>query len=195
MSDSPARQEITDVEALKLLAHPMRQRIERQLRHGPATSTTLARALGESSGLTSYHLRQMARHGFIEEVPELSRGRERWWRHVPADRRLPPYSRQSPEMRAVAEEISRLDLAEELEQLTRFQLQRGEMGEWADALAWSRSAITLTAEELGEFLEAYVELIYRYKRPPEETPEGARVVLARLLAFPEPPGDEDRDEG
>ncbi|MEV4892533.1 helix-turn-helix domain-containing protein [Nonomuraea sp. NPDC055795] len=186
MPDPPGPQEIADVEALKLLAHPMRQRIERQLRQGPANSTTLARALGESSGLTSYHLRQMAKHGFIEEVPELSRGRERWWRHVPADRRIPPYSRQSPEMREAVEEMNRLDFADELEQFTRFQLQRGQMGEWADALAWSRSTIKLTADELTEFLEEYVKLLYRFKRPEEETPPGARVVLARLLAFPAP---------
>ncbi|MFI6299442.1 ArsR/SmtB family transcription factor [Nonomuraea sp. NPDC050790] len=178
------REEITDVEALKLLAHPLRQRIERELRKGPVTSTTLARALGESSGLASYHLRQMAKHGFIEEVPELSRGRQRWWRHVPADRRIPAYSRQSPKMREAVEEMNRLDFADELEQFSRFQLEREHMGEWADALAWSRSTMRLTADELNEFLEEYVKLLYRFKRPAEETPPGARVVLARLLAFP-----------
>ncbi|WP_067142299.1 ArsR/SmtB family transcription factor [Microtetraspora malaysiensis] len=184
-------QEITDVEALKLLAHPMRQRIERQLRDGPANSAALARALGESTGLTSYHLRQMAKHGFIEEVPELSKGRERWWRQVPADRRIPPYSRQTPEMRVAVEEMNRLDFAEELEQFTRFQLERDDLGEWADALAWSRSAMRLTVDELKEFLEEYVKLLYRYKRPDEETPPGARVVLARMLAFPAPTSADD----
>ncbi|MEV4250830.1 helix-turn-helix domain-containing protein [Streptosporangium canum] len=191
MSDPPVPQEITDVEALKLLAHPMRQQIERHLRNGPVNSASLARALGQSSGLTSYHLRQMAKHGFIEEVPELSRGRERWWRHVPADRRIPPYSRQTPEMRAAVEEMNRLDFADELEQFTRFQLERADLGEWADALAWSRSTVRLTLDELTEFLEEYVKLLYRYKRPEEETPPGARVVLARLLAFPAPASADD----
>jgi DNA-binding transcriptional ArsR family regulator len=62
----------TDLGSLKLLAHPMRYRVMDRLRQGPATSTTLARALGLNTGVTSYHLRQMAEHGFIEEVPELS---------------------------------------------------------------------------------------------------------------------------
>jgi DNA-binding transcriptional ArsR family regulator len=188
MTDTPPPQKIVDVEALKLLAHPLRQRIEQQLRHGPVTSTTLARALGISTGLASYHLRELAKHGFVELVPELSQGQQRWWRFVPADRRFPPHSQQSPEMRALIEEMSRLDLAADLDQLARFQLQRDELGQWADALLLSRSPIRLTFEELQEFFEDYVKLLYRYKRPEEDTPPGARVVLTRLLAFPEPTG-------
>jgi DNA-binding transcriptional ArsR family regulator len=50
------------------------------LRHlaedGTASSTTLAAALGESTGTTSYHLRVLADAGVIEEVPEQTNGRE-----------------------------------------------------------------------------------------------------------------------
>jgi predicted ArsR family transcriptional regulator len=34
---------------------------------GPATASALADRLGESSGATSYHLRQLASFGFVEE--------------------------------------------------------------------------------------------------------------------------------
>ncbi|MBC2931886.1 helix-turn-helix transcriptional regulator [Nocardioides sp. zg-1228] len=47
---------------------------------GPATATTLARRLDLNTGATSYHLRQLARHGFIEEDAERGNGRDRWWR-------------------------------------------------------------------------------------------------------------------
>ncbi|MBW8766480.1 MAG: helix-turn-helix transcriptional regulator, partial [Geodermatophilales bacterium] len=47
---------------------------------GPSTATHLAERLGESSGSTSYHLRQLAAFGFVEEVPGEGDGRERWWR-------------------------------------------------------------------------------------------------------------------
>src|SRR3954470_8818921 len=77
-----------DLDALRLLTHPLRRRMEQELRKGPVTATSLAKALGESSGLTSYHLRELAKHGFVAEVPELARGRERWWRSVPRDRRF-----------------------------------------------------------------------------------------------------------
>lgn len=70
-------------EALKAFVHPLRLAIFEYLRdHGPATATQLARALGESTGQTSYHLRQLARHGFLEDDPGHAGGRERWWRPV-----------------------------------------------------------------------------------------------------------------
>lgn len=67
---------------LKALTHPVRVRMLGMLRiDGPATSTTLAQRLGLNTGATSYHLRQLAQHGFIEDDPDhASAGRERWWR-------------------------------------------------------------------------------------------------------------------
>lgn len=67
---------------LKALTHPVRVRILGSLRiDGPATSTTLAQRLGLNTGATSYHLRQLAQHGFIEDDPDhAASGRERWWR-------------------------------------------------------------------------------------------------------------------
>ncbi len=67
--------------ALKALAHPDRLRMLGLLRFdGPATATGLAKRLGLNSGATSYHLRQLAEHGLIEEAGELGNKRERWWR-------------------------------------------------------------------------------------------------------------------
>src|SRR3712207_9501706 len=47
---------------------------------GPSTASKLGQRLGESSGSTSYHLRQLAALGFVEEVPGQGTARERWWR-------------------------------------------------------------------------------------------------------------------
>jgi len=66
---------------LKALAHPVRLQMLEMLRlDGPATSTSLARRLETNTGTVSYHLRQLARHGFIEDEPGRGNGRERWWR-------------------------------------------------------------------------------------------------------------------
>ena len=57
-----------DPRSLKALAHPLRLELLELLRfEGPSTASALARRVGESSGATSYHLRQLARHGYIEE--------------------------------------------------------------------------------------------------------------------------------
>src|SRR6478735_12446143 len=73
-----------DMAALRALAHPLRVEIMNELSDfGPATASMLAERLGESSGATSYHLRQLARHDIIVEDSERGSGRERWWRMAP----------------------------------------------------------------------------------------------------------------
>ena len=47
---------------------------------GPATATSLARRLDLNSGATSYHLRQLAQHGFVVEDTERGNARDRWWK-------------------------------------------------------------------------------------------------------------------
>lgn len=84
---TPRRLEL-DAASLKALAHPLRVRMLRLLEvRTRASATSLAAELGESSGTTSYHLRQLARHGFVEEVeaddgpePGAAGRRPRWWR-------------------------------------------------------------------------------------------------------------------
>ncbi|TYK48386.1 ArsR/SmtB family transcription factor [Actinomadura decatromicini] len=185
MKERPPPETITDPRRVRLLAHPLRKRIAELTRRGPVSSTTLARELGQSTGATSYHLRQLAKHGLVEEVPELARGRERWWRAVPGDRRLPRYGEQTPEMRAAVDELTRLEFANELEALDRFQDARDDLGPWADALLFSFATVTLTPDEVRPFFEEYIALLYRYKRADDDPPPDARTLHARFLAFPE----------
>jgi len=73
-----------DTAALKALSHPLRVRMYDLLADdGPATASQLAQDVGESSGTTSYHLRVLAEHGFIEEDVERGDRRDRWWRVRP----------------------------------------------------------------------------------------------------------------
>src|SRR5882672_10228965 len=121
-----------DLGALKALANPLRQRILEHLsRHGPATSTTLARELGVTSGGTSYNLRVLAEHGFVEELPERAHGRERWWQQVPHDLRFGARSAQDSETRAVAEQLLEQWIAADVDLFRRFQDSRDQLGEWA----------------------------------------------------------------
>jgi DNA-binding transcriptional ArsR family regulator len=83
MTDPQDRQ-VTDPADLKAVAHPLRVQLLALLRrHGPATATELAQRLGTESGSTSYHLRILARHGFVTEAPAGAEGRrhprERRW--------------------------------------------------------------------------------------------------------------------
>ena len=79
----PRLRHIEDAHVLRAMAHPLRLRLIGALRKdGPATASELARRFGESSGATSYHLRQLARFGFVEEAAERNRGRTKHWRAV-----------------------------------------------------------------------------------------------------------------
>lgn len=214
--------ELGDLATLKALAQPRRQRmLEHLTLHGPATSATLARALGLNTGSTSYHLRELARYGFVEETEqpfprtapsqpnradhappcnkpeeptpsgghrrtEPSAHRERWWRAVPGDRRFPPRSRQSAEMRHVMDELNHHAYAADLDLFERLQRDAADDDPWADAFPWSRGSIRVTLPELRDFFEEFIALLNRYKRPGSETPPDARTVLTRFLAFPAP---------
>ncbi|MFG2436162.1 ArsR/SmtB family transcription factor [Streptomyces sp. NPDC048508] len=185
--------ELTDLATLKALAQPRRQRILQHLTlHGPATSASLARELGLNTGATSYHLRELARYGFVEEQPEADvHGRERWWRAVPGDRRFPPRSRQSAEMRLVMDELNHHAYAADLELFEKAQARTqartgADEDPWDDAFPYSRGSIRLTLPELHAFFEEYIALLNRYKRPDADTPDGARTVLTRFLAHPAP---------
>lgn len=136
--------EITDLAALKVLAQPRRQQILEQLAlHGPSTSAILARTLGLNSGATSYHLRALARYGFVEEADGAAPRGERWWRVVPGDRRFPPRSRQNPEMRLVMDELNHHAYAADLDLFERLRRASDPLDAWADAFPYSRGSIRL----------------------------------------------------
>ncbi|MFF6985175.1 helix-turn-helix domain-containing protein [Streptomyces sp. NPDC010273] len=177
------RRQVSDPAALKALAHPLRLRILRHLGvSGPATSTTLAAALGENTGTLSYHLRRLEQGGFIEDVPDSPGGRERWWRAVRGlDIRRPAQEEMTDGERAVASTLDRMRMEEDIELARRF------MAEQADSQGWmrgSRSLSHLTVEEVDAFHDAYLELLARFSRGPEDAPPGARPVHLRWFALP-----------
>ncbi|MFD3746780.1 ArsR/SmtB family transcription factor [Nocardia sp. NPDC058633] len=187
MADEVPPREVTDAAALRALAHPLRQRILRALAEdGPATATALGAQLGENTGATSYHLRQLAEHGFIEEAPELAKGKERWWRSPPKDLRYRMDREQSPQLRELMEGLVAQHIAEDIEMFERFQGERAELGEWADMMPFSRGAIYATPAELEEFFEDYLALLKRFQASHRQDRPGTRRVLTRFLAFPAP---------
>ncbi|MFC8515828.1 ArsR/SmtB family transcription factor [Streptomyces sp. NPDC057257] len=171
----------------KSLGNPMRRRILDYLgRHGEANSTVLARELGESSGTTSYHLRKLAEQKLIEEIPEKSGGRERWWRTLPFSHTTPDPATMGPEEYAAAEQLALLKIEMDTRLFRRAHEEyRGPEG-WAQV---QRTGTWMTHEDLMAFVRAYQELLDRYGRPPEDVPEGARHMYLRFYAAPEPVGE------
>jgi DNA-binding transcriptional ArsR family regulator len=171
----------------KSLGNPLRRRILEYLgKHAEANSTVLARELGESSGTTSYHLRKLAEQRLIEEIPEKSGGRERWWRALPFSHTTPDPATMTAEEYAAAEHLALLKIDVDTELFRRaHQEYRGPDG-WAQV---QRTGTWLTREELVGLVREYHALLDRYGHAREDAPEGARPVNIRFYAVPEPVGE------
>ena len=73
---------LSDPRSLKAIAHPVRSRLLYELyARGRARAVDLAAAIDVPGNSVSFHLRELARYGLIEQAPEVSAdGRDRWWR-------------------------------------------------------------------------------------------------------------------
>jgi DNA-binding transcriptional ArsR family regulator len=184
MATNP-RPVIGDAKRWKAMAHPLRREILRQLgEHGPATSTTLAEALGENTGTTSYHLRILAAAGAIEEVPEQANGRERWWRTFPVDLREPDYDSLNPAERAALDEWRAGQVPGELALVNRFIRDVRKHGGWARS---SRADGYFTAEGLDALFNEYIALLSKYGYTAQDAPPDARLMQLRMFYIPEEP--------
>lgn len=134
-----------DPAAMKAFAHPLRLRMFSALSNGgPATATQLGERLGENTAQTSYHLRQLERHGLVEEDTSLGKGRERWWRA--ASFSLP---RRSDDESGPVETVLRSAILEDGAATLRTWLTEGGPPEWVSASLEQSTTAVLSAEELA----------------------------------------------
>jgi len=174
-----------DAQTLRGIAHPLRLRLLNLLREdGPSTATRLAERTGESSGSTSYHLRQLALYGFVEEDPRTG-GRERWWRAVHRGNVL-----EAEDIQAAPDEAEaylRTVAAQYADRVQRW-LHRAPalLGIWDRAATLSDWRLRLTPAEGERFLTAFEALIAEYRRddPGAPAPEDAERVHVQLQLMP-----------
>jgi hypothetical protein len=147
---------------------------------GPSTATLLARRTGESSGATSYHLRQLARYGYVEEATEKP-GRERWWRYC--ERRAIVAGDDNDGIRRLVAEL----LNHEANAVDRFLAARSRLADWDDASFFQSRALRLTVPELEELRAAIERLLAPYRRgDADDPPAGALPVRVTTLGYPLP---------
>jgi DNA-binding transcriptional ArsR family regulator len=178
-----------DIVALKALAHPLRVQIFDALStYGSFTATGLAERLGESSGATSYHLRQLEKHGFVREVDGKGTSRERWWERTPGSVNIGSKdATETPAGRSAAAMIFR-ELRHNEDKLLSDYVERAHdelSQEWLDAEAISTFNTRLTANQLREFVLEVTALTEKYIVPfKNQTVAGSRPVHVVFQAFP-----------
>jgi predicted transcriptional regulator len=187
LGTGPSVKRLTDPRALRALAHPIRLSLVGLLRiEGPLTATRAADLLGESSGSCSFHLRQLAKYGLVEEAGG-GQGRERPWRATATATWLPDIA-ATPELGA-AKGLLETVLAEYyFDNLIRWlEAKPSEPAEWQQAAMFGDTNVYLTAAELTALAHACTSMLDVYRdrfERPELRPAGARLVSVLHLAHP-----------
>jgi DNA-binding transcriptional ArsR family regulator len=187
----PDRDVVLDARRLRALAHPTRIKIVGLLRiHGPATATTLAQRLGVNTGATSYHLRELAKAGMVEEDESRGNARDRWWRSVYASTFLDDTEILAKEPDAALSYLRGVAQVNAEEMFRHVEDLPGLPQEWQAASTISDYGLHLTAEQLTGLLEELVAVLAKYRTDPDaEPPAGTRKVAIQVQAFPR---EEDR---
>jgi DNA-binding transcriptional ArsR family regulator len=172
---------------LRALSHPTRLKILMRLRvEGPATATTLARELSLNTGATSYHLRQLAEHGFIAEDTERGDGRDRWWRAAHRSTRANLTERRDAEDAESAEAYLQTVALMYTETLMQAVGERRYLPEpWQRASTTSDWHLQLTAARAEQLVDKLAELVDEWEESDDGT-EGAGDFVVNLNAFPRP---------
>jgi DNA-binding transcriptional ArsR family regulator len=181
---------LTSPEALRALGHTTRLRILARLQlHGDSTATECAAEIGESASSCSYHLRTLAKHGFVDEVPSED-GRERRWHARVVGIDFDAGADADEEFQA-ASALARAAMLELSDGTVRDYLEheRSFSPAWREAAAFIQTTIVATPAELEEIthrLQAVLEPYFRRARERTRTPRGARFVHVGVRAVPKP---------
>lgn len=178
---------LTDPRALRAMAHPTRLSLIGVLRReGALTATQAAELIGESPASCSFHLRQLAKYGLVEEAGG-GKGRERPWRATAQFTSWPDVA-EGPEAAAASRLLSSVIAERYFDFLMRWlEAKPGEPEEWQHAAQFGDTMLYVTPDELVALAEQTQAMMDRFldrQAHPELRPPGARRVTYLHLAFP-----------
>jgi DNA-binding transcriptional ArsR family regulator len=198
--DDRQLRKITDARTLRALAHPVRISLFEELALGGAmTATQIGERIGESATTCSFHLRQLAKYGFVEEAGG-GTGRSRPWRLTSVGMSFSPSGDMEAEIASDA--VVRMFRERQFE---RYQAWRSTKAsyplEWRKAATDSQYLLYLTAPELQQLSSEVHEVLQRWVMlegrflDPSKRPAGSVPVEAMILAHPVAPPASESDPG
>ena len=181
------QRELSDPRALRALAHPVRLRLLEELAAaGVATATELSERVGESPANCSWHLRQLAQYGFVEESGG-GRGRQRPWRIV-IERTIIGPGNGEPEVARAVDAVAGVIDDRAFQAVRAWRAQRRSLPEaWQQASFSTHSIVWLTADELEQIENEIQQIMDRHVDrtvDPSRRPPGARAVRLSAWGFP-----------
>ncbi len=173
---------------MRVLAHPARLSLLEYLGQRPegATATECASVVGLSPSATSYHLRALAKAGFIAEAPSRGDGRERVWQAPHARYDLDSGPQASAEQIEAETALVELVLARQNDKVRQFlNVARNGPHEWYEASNVSDRTLLVTPRELKRLIAQIEELTKPLtRRDRDRPPKGARPVSFQIRAVP-----------
>jgi DNA-binding transcriptional ArsR family regulator len=193
-----AHRAIRDVPSLQALAHPTRLALLEAIGlAGAMTATQASAVVGESPTACAYHLRMLARLGFIEEAGG-GKGRERPWRLVPVGFAIGE-DQDDPATAQASGALEKVLLERFFSNIRHFELERSRYPqEVRDLTGTVQSIAFATPEEMARLREELIALLSRYVdrldpalRPADGYPFEV-IVFTHVLPIPGlPPGATD----
>ena len=191
--------EVRDPKVMRALAHPLRMALLEAIGNAETrtlTATEASELLGESPANCAFHLRTLAKYGFVEEAGG-GRGRERPWRLRYRGLELaPPW--QDTETRLAAHAVASIWIDRWLAR-ARDRLMRiiSYPAAWQEATLASQMDLYLTAQEAKDLGAAMHELVKPYqprRDDPSLRPPGHAHFELMLFGYPlDEPDDPAQD--
>jgi len=192
--ERPEPRKLTDAKTLRALAHPVRIALYEELAFGGAmTATELGKRIGETPTTCSFHLRQLAKYGFVEEAGG-GKGRARPWRLASLGWDIIPVA-NDPETQIAGDALLRLSRERAFARYKRWQeTKTGYPREWREAADDSDYLTYLTPQELMQVKTELHAVLERFRNrlvDPAKRPPAALPVETLLFSYPiEPPPDD-----
>jgi DNA-binding transcriptional ArsR family regulator len=180
---------LTDARAMRALAHPVRLALLEALAHaGTLTATQASELVGESPANCAFHLRTLAKYGYVVEAGG-GKGRERPWRRAHAALHITT-EQEDPGAALAAEELGQFWVDRILERARSVLSRRHTWPEeWRHTglLGESELVAYLTPDEAREFGAEMEQLYRRFEERvdhPERRPDGALPIEILLFKYP-----------
>ena len=198
----PGPRKVTDPRTLRALARPVRIALIEALTYGgPMTATEVGERIGETPTTCSFHLRQLAKYGFVEEAGG-GRGRSRPWRMSSLGVYIPDPA-GDPESAVAARTVGRLLTERWLGRYrTWLDTRSAYPPEWRQAVD-SNWVFYMTPAELRQLNEDLTALLRDRARTafrerltdPAKRPPGSLPVETLVFSYPMSPPPATSDGG
>lgn len=182
------RKVISDVRAMRALAHPDRLGILLFLLSGkPRTATECSEEVSASPSACSYHLRELERFGFIERAEPIGDGRTRPWRATALGFSVGnDWTDDSLEASAARQAVTHAELQEQRRLIQRFLGAVDDLDpEWKSAVDFHTFELLVTPTELREINDQIARLLSPFRSGERhEDPDDTAAVHVVYQAFP-----------